>query len=117
MGYRGAPITQLSFGENGDCHGYLVGEANKGLSYMFQMMNEARLSVGFAATAIASAAYYAALQYTQERPQGRAVTSKDPTQPQYLLSSTPISNACFFASVQSSKGRYRFSCNALNTAT
>jgi butyryl-CoA dehydrogenase len=82
MGYRGAPITQLSFGENGDCHGYLVGEANKGLSYMFQMMNEARLSVGFAATAIASAAYYAALEYAQERPQGRAVTSKDPTQPQ-----------------------------------
>ena len=45
-------------------------------------MNEARLSVGFAATAIASAAYYAALEYAQERPQGRAVTSKDPTQPQ-----------------------------------
>ena len=82
MGYRGAPITQLSFGENGDCRGYLVGEANRGLSYMFQMMNEARLSVGFAATAIASAAYYTALEYARERPQGRAVTSKDPAQPQ-----------------------------------
>ena len=42
LGYRGAPITQLSMGENDDCRGYLVGEANKGLSYMFQMMNEAR---------------------------------------------------------------------------
>ena len=82
MGYRGSPITQLSFGENGDCYGYLVGETSKGLSYMFQMMNEARLSVGFAATAIASAAYYTALEYTRERPQGRSVTSKDPTQPQ-----------------------------------
>lgn len=82
MGYKGAPITQLSFGENNDCRGYLVGEPNKGLSYMFQMMNEARLSVGFAAAAIASAAYHAALDYTRERPQGRPITSKDPTQPQ-----------------------------------
>jgi alkylation response protein AidB-like acyl-CoA dehydrogenase len=82
MGYRGAPITQLSFGENGDCRAYLVGEPNKGLSYMFQMMNEARLSVGFAATAIASAAFYAALEYAQERPQGRPITSKDPNAPQ-----------------------------------
>ena len=82
LGYRGAPITQLSMGENGDCRGFLVGEPNKGLSYMFQMMNEARIAVGLAATAIASAAYYAALEYTRERPQGRAITSKDPTQPQ-----------------------------------
>ena len=41
MGYRGAPITQLSMGENNDCRGWLVGEPHKGLSYMFQMMNEA----------------------------------------------------------------------------
>jgi alkylation response protein AidB-like acyl-CoA dehydrogenase len=82
MGYRGAPITQLSFGENGDCRGYLLGEANKGLSYMFQMMNEARLSVGFGATAIASAAFYAALEYARERPQGRPISSKDPQAPQ-----------------------------------
>jgi len=82
MGYKGTPITQLSFGESNDCRGWLVGEPNKGLSYMFQMMNEARLSVGFAAAAIASATYHAALEYTRERPQGRAITSKDPTQPQ-----------------------------------
>lgn len=82
MGYKGCPITQLSFGENNDCRGWLVGEPNKGLSYMFQMMNEARLSVGFAAAAIASATYHAALDYARERPQGRAITSKDPTQPQ-----------------------------------
>jgi butyryl-CoA dehydrogenase len=82
LGYRGAPITQLSMGENDDCRGWLVGEAHKGLSYMFQMMNEARIDVGMGAAAIASAAYYASLEYAQQRPQGRAPGAKDPTQPQ-----------------------------------
>jgi alkylation response protein AidB-like acyl-CoA dehydrogenase len=82
MGYRGAPITQLSMGEAGDCRAYLVGEAHKGLSYMFTMMNEARINVGMGATGIASAAYYAALEYTRERLQGRKSTEKDPTKPQ-----------------------------------
>ncbi|MGA2956167.1 MAG: acyl-CoA dehydrogenase [Thermodesulfobacteriota bacterium] len=82
LGYRGAPITQLSMGENNDCRAYLVGEPHKGLLYMFQMMNEARIDVGLGAAAIASAAYYASLEYAKERPQGRRVTSKDPTQPQ-----------------------------------
>jgi len=82
MGYRGAPITQLSMGESDDCRGYLVGEANRGLSYMFQMMNEARINVGVGAAGISSAAYYAALEYTGERLQGRGVTEKDPSSPQ-----------------------------------
>jgi butyryl-CoA dehydrogenase len=82
LGYRGCPITQLSMGENDDCRGYLVGEPHKGLLYMFQMMNEARVSVGMQATAIASAAYYTALDYARERPQGRKLSSRDPTAPQ-----------------------------------
>ena len=82
MGYRGSPITQLSLGENDDCRGFLVGEPHKGLSYMFQMMNEARLEVGIGAAGIAAGAYYAALEYTRQRPQGRNITSKDPTTPQ-----------------------------------
>ena len=82
MGYRGAPITQLSFGENNDCRGYLVGQPNRGLSHMFQLMNEARIAVGIAAAGIASAAYYAALEYTQQRPQGRPLTARDPLSPQ-----------------------------------
>jgi butyryl-CoA dehydrogenase len=85
LGYRGAPIAQLSMGENDDCRGYLVGEPNKGLSYMFQMMNEARIEVGIGAAAIASAAYYAALQYTRERQQGRRLAEKDPTRPPVLI--------------------------------
>ncbi|MBI9083154.1 MAG: acyl-CoA dehydrogenase [Desulfobacterales bacterium] len=82
LGYRGAPITELSMGEKGDCRGYLVGEPHLGLTYMFQLMNEARLGVGLGATAIAAAAYYAALDYARTRPQGRPMGEKDPTRPQ-----------------------------------
>jgi alkylation response protein AidB-like acyl-CoA dehydrogenase len=81
LGYRGTPIVELSIGEKEDCLGYLLGEPHKGLIYMFQMMNEARIGVGLGATAIASAAYYAALNYARERPQGRKPTAKDPVSP------------------------------------
>jgi len=82
LGYRGCPINQLSIGENDDCRGFLVGEPHKGLSYMFQMMNEQRIDVGLGAAGISSAAYYAALEYTRERPQGRRMGNKDPNFPQ-----------------------------------
>jgi butyryl-CoA dehydrogenase len=49
---------------------------------MFQMMNEARIGVGMQATGIATAAYYASLEYAKERPQGRKLTTKDPSLPQ-----------------------------------
>lgn len=81
MGYRGCPITQLVMGEKGDCRGWLVGEKHKGLAYMFQMMNESRLGVGLGATSIATAAYYAALDYTMARKQGRKPGQKDPSSP------------------------------------
>ena len=89
MGYKGSPITQLSFGENDDCRGWLVGEPNKGLSYMFQMMNGARIDVGVGATGIASAAYYAALEYAQQRPQGRPLAAKNPEMPQVPIIEHP----------------------------
>ncbi|MEW6078551.1 MAG: acyl-CoA dehydrogenase [Thermodesulfobacteriota bacterium] len=82
LGYRGAPITELSLGDNGDCRGILLGEANRGLKYMFQMMNEARLSIGMAAAGIASAAYYASLEYARGRTQGRPIMERDATKPQ-----------------------------------
>jgi len=81
LGYRGTPIVELSIGEKDNCQGYLIGEPNKGLFYMFQMMNETRIGVGLGATAIASAAYYAALEYARERPQGRKASNKDPLAP------------------------------------
>lgn len=81
MGQRGYATTQLSFGDNNDCIGYLVGEPHKGLSYMFQMMNGARISVGLCAASVAMAAYQASLQYCTERPQGRLPGEKDPNKP------------------------------------
>lgn len=82
MGYKGAPIAHLMMGTEDSCEGYLVGEPNKGLSYMFQMMNEARVGVGLNACAIGTAAYYASLSYAKERPQGRKIQEKDPSLPQ-----------------------------------
>ncbi len=81
MGYKGSPIVQLSMGESDDCRGWLVGQENAGLSYMFHMMNEARINVGLAATGISSGAYYASLEYANERLQGRRNDEKDPTKP------------------------------------
>lgn len=82
LGYRGCPITELEFGQRNDCRAALVGEPHRGLLYMFQMMNEARLDVGAGATAIAQAAYGAALDYASMRPQGRSLADKDPARPQ-----------------------------------
>jgi alkylation response protein AidB-like acyl-CoA dehydrogenase len=56
LGYRGTPAVELSMGEKDDCYGWLVGKENRGLIQMFQMMNEARIAVGLATCAIASAA-------------------------------------------------------------
>ena len=89
LGYRGGPITQLAFGESDDCRGWLVGEANRGLSYMFHMMNGARIDVGLGAACISSAAYYASLEYAKERPQGRRLSSKDPLSPQVPIIEHP----------------------------
>lgn len=89
LGYRGAPITQLSMGEAGDCRAWLVGEENSGLAYMFRMMNEERINVGIGATGIATAAYYDSLRYASERPQGRPLNSKNPVEPQCAIINHP----------------------------
>jgi butyryl-CoA dehydrogenase len=92
MGQKGYCTTHLSFGESDDCRGWLVGQANKGLKYMFQMMNGARISVGRDAVAISSAAYYASLQYANERPQGRRLSNdgrKDPNAEPVLIVEHP----------------------------
>ncbi len=82
MGLKGQATATLNFGEKGECHGWLLGAENKGLSYMFQLMNSARIHTGIQAVGVASCAYYNALEYTKERVQGRPVMSKDPTTPQ-----------------------------------
>jgi alkylation response protein AidB-like acyl-CoA dehydrogenase len=73
MGIKASPTCVMSYGERGEgAVGYLVGEANQGMRYMFTMMNNARLSVGLEGLALAERAFQDALQYAQERRQGRA---------------------------------------------
>ncbi len=72
MGWRGTTNAVLSFGERGACRAELVGEAHRGLEYMFRMMNAARIGVGMNAVALGYAAYGEALAYARERMQGRA---------------------------------------------
>ncbi|MVA96410.1 acyl-CoA dehydrogenase [Nitratireductor sp. CAU 1489] len=81
MGYRGTTNTLLHFGEDEPAIGYLLGEPHRGLAYMFQMMNEARIGVGLGAVALAAAGYRASLAYARERPQGRHPDGKDPSGP------------------------------------
>jgi butyryl-CoA dehydrogenase len=81
MGWRGTTSTLLNFGEHGPCVGFLIGEAHQGLPYMFHMMNEARIGVGRAATAMGYAAYRYSLDYAQQRKQGRLPGEKDPKRP------------------------------------
>ncbi|MDN3639339.1 acyl-CoA dehydrogenase [Simiduia curdlanivorans] len=78
MGGRGQTSCALSFGERDGAVGYLVGEENKGLRYMFHMMNEARIMVGTSAAVTALTGYQYSLDYAKERPQGRLPSSKDP---------------------------------------
>jgi alkylation response protein AidB-like acyl-CoA dehydrogenase len=81
MGGRGQTSTALNFGEKEGATGYLVGEENRGLLYMFHMMNEARIMVGSAASIIALCGYQYSLDYAKERPQGRLPSTKDPLSP------------------------------------
>ena len=101
LGWRGTTNTLLNFGEgkfpvnsnpglDGKGAGaiaYLVGKPGDGLRCMFHMMNEARIGVGIAATMLGLAGYYAALDYAQNRPQGRAMGAggKDASQPQIRI--------------------------------
>ncbi|QEY62980.1 acyl-CoA dehydrogenase [Metapseudomonas lalkuanensis] len=84
-GYRNTTSTVLSFGEKDGAVGYLVGEPHKGLSYMFQMMNEARIGVALGASALAYQSFIRALDYARERPQGRLPGAKDPLAPQVRI--------------------------------
>ena len=73
MGIKASPTAVLQYGDNGGAIGYLVGEENRGLEYMFIMMNAARYAVGVQGIAMAERAYQKAVQYAQERVQSRPV--------------------------------------------
>ncbi|WP_029111749.1 acyl-CoA dehydrogenase [Mycobacterium sp. URHB0044] len=96
MGQRGITNTVLNFGDGtfspggeSGAVGYLVGEPHRGLAYMFNMMNEARLGVGMGAVSLGYTGYLKSLQYARERPQGRPVTAKDPSAPQIPIVEHP----------------------------
>ena len=81
MGGRAQTSTALSFGEKKGSIGYLVGEENCGLKYMFHMMNEARIMVGTSGAVLAVAGYQYSVDYAKNRPQGRLPSCKDPLSP------------------------------------
>ncbi|HPD82279.1 MAG TPA: acyl-CoA dehydrogenase [Alphaproteobacteria bacterium] len=77
LGIHASPTCTMQFGDKGGATGYLIGEENQGLKYMFTMMNNARLSVGLQGVAIAERSYQHALSYAKDREQGAGLTSKD----------------------------------------
>lgn len=76
MGIHASATAVMSFGEKEGAIGYLIGEANKGLGYMFTMMNHARLNVGLEGVAVSERAYQHALSYARERIQGAPIGDK-----------------------------------------
>ena len=89
MGFRGTTNTLLNFGENGGAVGYLVGQQNRGLAYMFHMMNEARIGVGVGAVALGYTGYLHSLEYARTRLQGRPLTDRDPRSSQVPIIDHP----------------------------
>jgi alkylation response protein AidB-like acyl-CoA dehydrogenase len=73
LGIHASPTAVMSFGDHGGAVGYLVGEENRGLEYMFVMMNLARFAVGVQGLGISERAYQQARDYARERVQGKPV--------------------------------------------
>jgi len=71
MGIHGSPTCTMAYGDHGGAVGHLVGELNRGIEYMFVMMNEARFGVSLHGVALAERAYQMALRYAHERSQGK----------------------------------------------
>ena len=85
LGIHGSPTCVLNYGDAGGATGWMIGEPNKGLYYMFTMMNQARLGVGVQSIGLAERAYQEALAYALDRKQG----ARDDTPPGQM---TPIIN-------------------------
>ena len=78
LGIKASPTAVLQFGDHGGAVGYLVGQENRGLEYMFIMMNAARFGVGVQGIAIAERAYQKAVGYARDRVQSRPVDGSLP---------------------------------------
>lgn len=79
LGIHASPTCTMQFGDNGGAIGYVVGQENEGLKYMFTMMNNARLSVGLQGVAISERAFQAATWYAADRKQGKPLSGGDTT--------------------------------------
>ena len=79
MGIKASPTAVLQYGDHGGAVGYLIGQENRGLEYMFIMMNAARFGVGVQGIAVAERAYQKAVQYARDRVQSRPVDGSLPS--------------------------------------
>jgi alkylation response protein AidB-like acyl-CoA dehydrogenase len=83
LGIKASPTAVLQYGDNGGAVGYLVGQENRGLEYMFIMMNAARFGVGVQGIAVADRAYQQAVNFARDRVQSRPVDGS-------MMTSAPI---------------------------
>jgi 3-(methylthio)propanoyl-CoA dehydrogenase len=109
LGIKASPTAVLQFGDNGGAIGYLVGEENRGLEYMFIMMNAARYAVGVQGIAIADRAYQKAVTYARERVQSRPVDGS-------MNQSAPIIHHPDVKRMLMTMRAYTEGCRALATA-
>jgi alkylation response protein AidB-like acyl-CoA dehydrogenase len=79
IGLHASPTTSLTFGDNNNCTGYLLGGEREGIKIMFHMMNASRLEVGAAGQGTASVSYQHSIRYARERVQGQSIDNPDPT--------------------------------------
>jgi 3-(methylthio)propanoyl-CoA dehydrogenase len=79
MGIKASPTAVLQYGDHGGAVGYIVGEENRGLEYMFIMMNAARYAVGVQGIAVAERSYQQAVAYAKDRVQSRPVDGSMPS--------------------------------------
>ncbi len=76
MGLHASPTTTMSFGDNNDCHAYLLGQPREGIKIMFHMMNQSRLEVGLFGLGTCSMSYRHALAFARERLQGQGINGE-----------------------------------------
>jgi len=118
MGIHGSPTCVMSYGDNGGAIGYLVGQENRGLSYMFTMMNAARLGVGVEGMALAEAATQKAVAYARDRVQSRELGSEDPA-PVAIIRHPDVRRMLMTmrALTEAERALTYFACGALDRAT
>ena len=108
LGIKASPTAVLQFGDHGGAVGYLVGEENRGLEYMFIMMNAARYAVGMQGIAIAERAYQKAVQYAKDRVQSRPVDGS-------IAASAPIIHHPDVKRMLMTMRAYTEGCRAMST--